>query len=59
MQPPTLLRAPTALAATMPRPGLPMANRIPFPVLRRPMSTFQLSTQRVLDYLVETLRNVW
>ena len=59
MKPSLLIRRPLAFATAAPALTVPVKTRFDHVTPRLTMGAFQLRTQRMLDYLVGTLRKSW
>ncbi len=59
MKPSLLIRRPLAFAAAAPALSIPVKPRLDHAMPRLTMGTLQLRTQRMLDYLIGTLRKSW
>jgi hypothetical protein len=59
MNPSLLIRRPLAFAAAAPALTIPVKTRFDRAMPKLTMGTFRLRTQRMLDYLVGTLRKSW
>jgi hypothetical protein len=59
MNPSLLIRRPLAFVAAAPALTIPVKTSFDHVMPKLTMGAFQLRTQRMLDYLVETLRNSW
>ena len=59
MKPSLLIRRPLAFVAAAPTLTIPVKTRFGHISPRLTLGAFQLRTQRMLDYLVGTLRKSW
>ena len=59
MKPSLLIRRPLAFADAAPTLTIPVKTRFVHAMPKLTMGAFQLRTQRMLDYLVGTLRKSW
>jgi len=59
MKPSLLIRRPLAFVAAAPALTIPVKTRFDHAMPKLTMGAFQLRTQRMMDYLVGTLRKSW